>query len=174
MTGMSYNPLTRTYRLTDDASVNYLAAFTRNERDARVSIHHCVACGLLIGTAGVAEFERATVFRPDLAKLREKVRAELDSAMPDGAARVSIRLASGETLTETVMSPRGSLDYPLADRDIEAKLRVLQKLGHPYSEEDIAGAAASLEGLRDMDALIAYLQMLGTGFDPAAHYMGGH
>src|SRR5215475_3749951 len=27
-----------------------------NERDARVSIHHCVACGLLIGTAAVAEF----------------------------------------------------------------------------------------------------------------------
>jgi 2-polyprenyl-6-hydroxyphenyl methylase/3-demethylubiquinone-9 3-methyltransferase len=35
MTGMTYNPLTRTYRLTDDTSVNYLAAFTRNERDAR-------------------------------------------------------------------------------------------------------------------------------------------
>ena len=35
MTGMSYNPLTRTYRLTDDTSVNYLAAFMRNERDAR-------------------------------------------------------------------------------------------------------------------------------------------
>ena len=35
MTGMTYNPLTRTYRLTDDTSVNYLAAFMRNERDAR-------------------------------------------------------------------------------------------------------------------------------------------
>lgn len=58
--------------------------------------------------------------------------------------------------------------------DIDAKLRVLQQLGHPYSEEDIAGATAALEGLRDMDALIAYLQMLGTGFDPAAHDMGGH
>jgi 2-polyprenyl-3-methyl-5-hydroxy-6-metoxy-1,4-benzoquinol methylase len=32
---MTYNPLTRTYRLTDDTSVNYLAAFMRNERDAR-------------------------------------------------------------------------------------------------------------------------------------------
>jgi 2-polyprenyl-6-hydroxyphenyl methylase/3-demethylubiquinone-9 3-methyltransferase len=35
MTGMSYNPLTRTYRLTSDTSVNYLAAFTRNERNGR-------------------------------------------------------------------------------------------------------------------------------------------
>ena len=95
----------------------------RNERDARVSIHHCVACGLLIGAAGVSEFARETVFRPDIAKLREKVWAELDSAMPDGAARVSIRLVSGETVAETVMSPRGSLADPLGDRDIEAKLR---------------------------------------------------
>jgi 2-polyprenyl-6-hydroxyphenyl methylase/3-demethylubiquinone-9 3-methyltransferase len=35
MTGMTYNPLTRTYRLADDTSVNYLAAFRRTPRDAR-------------------------------------------------------------------------------------------------------------------------------------------
>jgi len=34
MTGMTYNPLTQVYRLTDDTSVNYLAAFRRTERDA--------------------------------------------------------------------------------------------------------------------------------------------
>lgn len=33
-TGMTYNPLTRTYRLVDDLSVNYLAAFVRSGRDA--------------------------------------------------------------------------------------------------------------------------------------------
>jgi 2-polyprenyl-6-hydroxyphenyl methylase/3-demethylubiquinone-9 3-methyltransferase len=34
MSGMTYYPLTRTYRLTADTSVNYLAAFTRLDRDA--------------------------------------------------------------------------------------------------------------------------------------------
>jgi 2-polyprenyl-6-hydroxyphenyl methylase/3-demethylubiquinone-9 3-methyltransferase len=33
MTGMTYNPLTRTYRLTGDTSVNYLAAFRRSARN---------------------------------------------------------------------------------------------------------------------------------------------
>ncbi|HLW13624.1 MAG TPA: bifunctional 2-polyprenyl-6-hydroxyphenol methylase/3-demethylubiquinol 3-O-methyltransferase UbiG [Casimicrobiaceae bacterium] len=33
MTGMAYNPLTRTYRLTGDTSVNYLAAYRRLARD---------------------------------------------------------------------------------------------------------------------------------------------
>ena len=49
-----------------------------------------------------------------------------------------------------------------ADDDIQLKMRVLRKLGHPYSDEEIAAAPAALEGLTEMDALIAYLQFLGT------------
>jgi cytochrome c oxidase cbb3-type subunit 2 len=45
--------------------------------------------------------------------------------------------------------------------DIETKLRVLRMLGHPYSDEDIAGAKAELAGKSEQDALIAYLQGLG-------------
>ena len=45
--------------------------------------------------------------------------------------------------------------------DIGTKLRVLRGLGHPYSDEDIAGAAAALAGKTEQDALIAYLQGLG-------------
>ena len=62
--------------------------------------------------------------------------------------------------------------YPwLAERDvrtddIQAKMRVLQQLGHPYTEEDIADAPANLEGMKEIDALIRYLQMLGTGHGP--------
>jgi cytochrome c oxidase cbb3-type subunit 2 len=46
--------------------------------------------------------------------------------------------------------------------DIEAKLRVLRRLGHPYSDADIAGAKAALAGKTEQDALIVYLQGLGT------------
>ena len=101
----------------------------RNERDARVSIHHCAACGLLLGSAGVPEFTDATVFRPDIVSLRQKVKAELDASLPDGAARVIVRLASGETFEEIVMEAKGSLADPLSDRDIEAKLRDCARLG---------------------------------------------
>lgn len=47
--------------------------------------------------------------------------------------------------------------------DITAKMEVLRILGHPYSDEDIAAAEAQLDDLMEIDALIAYLQMLGTG-----------
>jgi cytochrome c oxidase cbb3-type subunit II len=51
---------------------------------------------------------------------------------------------------------------PAGANDIEAKLKVLRKLGHPYSDADIAGARKELSGRTEQDALIAYLQGLGT------------
>jgi len=46
--------------------------------------------------------------------------------------------------------------------NIETKLKVLRLLGHPYSDADIAGARKELDGKTEQDALIAYLQVLGT------------
>jgi cytochrome c oxidase cbb3-type subunit 2 len=45
---------------------------------------------------------------------------------------------------------------------IDAKMKVLRTLGHPYTDEEIAGAAKELAGKTEQDALIAYLQVLGT------------
>jgi len=52
--------------------------------------------------------------------------------------------------------------------DIQANLRALQRLGDPYSDADIAAAPGQLEGLMEVDAVVAYLQMLGVGFDESA------
>jgi cytochrome c oxidase cbb3-type subunit 2 len=45
---------------------------------------------------------------------------------------------------------------------VEKKMRKLVVLGHPYTEEEIAGAAAAVDGKTELEALIAYLQGLGT------------
>jgi cytochrome c oxidase cbb3-type subunit 2 len=45
---------------------------------------------------------------------------------------------------------------------ITAKLKVLRTLGDPYTDEQIASAAAEVEGKSEMDAIVAYLQELGT------------
>ena len=128
----------------------------RNERDARVSIHHCAACALLLGTAGVAEFSEATVVRPDIVALRQKVRAELDASLPDGAARVDIQLLSGEKLGETVMAARGSLVDPLSDADIEAKLRAGLRLGGAdWDGEAVIDAVWRLDTLADISVLMS-------------------
>jgi len=46
--------------------------------------------------------------------------------------------------------------------DIGAKMRALRTLGVPYSDEEIARGPEDLKGKTEMDALIAYLQVLGT------------
>lgn len=46
--------------------------------------------------------------------------------------------------------------------DIEKKMSVMKTLGVPYDEAEIKGARATLEGKTELDALIAYLQSLGT------------
>jgi cytochrome c oxidase cbb3-type subunit 2 len=42
------------------------------------------------------------------------------------------------------------------------KMAALRKVGVPYTDEDIAGAAAAVQGQKEIDALVAYLQQLGT------------
>ena len=42
------------------------------------------------------------------------------------------------------------------------KMERLRMVGVPYSDADIAGAAAQVEGKTEMDVLVAYLQYLGT------------
>ena len=58
--------------------------------------------------------------------------------------------------------------YPwLAENPIDIEqtvesMKVLKMLGHPYSDDEIANAAASLTDKTQLDALVAYLQNLGT------------
>jgi cytochrome c oxidase cbb3-type subunit 2 len=59
--------------------------------------------------------------------------------------------------------------YPwLADREVDGRATVkrmlaLKTLGHPYTDEQIATAETDVAGRTEMDAMIAYLQGLGTG-----------
>lgn len=92
---------------------------------------------------------------------------------------------------ESVMPPYAFLDRPLDYRNIASRLKALRAVGVPYTDEMIANARADLEAqarpdadasglnaryakarqaafdgdprtITEMDALVAYLQMLGT------------
>jgi len=49
----------------------------------------------------------------------------------------------------------------LTGSDTAAKLRVMRKLGVPYTDEQIADAQEAVNGKYEIDALVAYLQALG-------------
>ncbi|MEH6586484.1 MAG: cytochrome-c oxidase, cbb3-type subunit II [Halioglobus sp.] len=42
------------------------------------------------------------------------------------------------------------------------KMSSLRTVGVPYTDDDIAGAKAAVEGKKEIDAVVAYLQQLGT------------
>ncbi|MDX8407223.1 MAG: cytochrome-c oxidase, cbb3-type subunit II [Mariprofundaceae bacterium] len=81
---------------------------------------------------------------------------------------------SNEWHIQHLMAPRSLVpesvmpNYPflaeavIDDSLTEKKMRALSAVGVPYSEEDFAGAAAAVKGKTEMDAVVAYLQVLGT------------
>ncbi|MDO9024875.1 cytochrome-c oxidase, cbb3-type subunit II, partial [Zwartia sp.] len=57
---------------------------------------------------------------------------------------------------------------PLKDTDIKDRMNALRILGVPYTDAQIEAAPAALKGKTEEDAMIAYLQGLGTGVRKAA------
>ena len=54
------------------------------------------------------------------------------------------------------------VESTLDGKDTAGKMKALRSVGVPYSDDDIAAAGDAVKGKTDMDALVAYLQVLGT------------
>lgn len=53
------------------------------------------------------------------------------------------------------------VENTLDGKDTAAKMKALRTVGVPYSDEDIATASDAVKGKSEMDAMVAYLQVLG-------------
>jgi cytochrome c oxidase cbb3-type subunit 2 len=51
---------------------------------------------------------------------------------------------------------------PVDGQALPQHLRTLQRLGVPYGDDEIAQAGAAVQGKTELDAVVAYLQVLGT------------
>ena len=68
-----------------------------------------------------------------------------------------------DVVPESIMPGYPWLQQTPADAThIKRKLEVLRMLGAPYSDEEIENAEQALEGKTELDAMIAYLQGMGT------------
>jgi cytochrome c oxidase cbb3-type subunit II len=54
------------------------------------------------------------------------------------------------------------LDRPAQTDNIQAKMRALRSVGVPYTDAEITAAPEAVKGKTELDALVAYLQGLGT------------
>ncbi|MDP1659846.1 MAG: cytochrome-c oxidase, cbb3-type subunit II [Methylotenera sp.] len=67
-----------------------------------------------------------------------------------------------DLVPESIMPAYPWLETNLVDAEaMPSHMKALRKVGVPYTDADIAGAAAEVKGKTEMDAMIAYLQVLG-------------
>ena len=67
-----------------------------------------------------------------------------------------------DVVPESNMPAYPWLDTAPANVDIGKNMAALRKVGVPYSDDEIAKAADEVKGKTEMQALIAYLQVMGT------------
>ncbi|MES1998403.1 MAG: cytochrome-c oxidase, cbb3-type subunit II [Pseudomonadota bacterium] len=66
-----------------------------------------------------------------------------------------------DVVPESIMPAYPWLDRPLNDAAIQTKMRTLNWVGTGYTAQEISDAPKALAGKTELEALIAYLQVLG-------------
>ena len=123
---------------------------------AKFSVYHGVAAGLIFGRAGESEFSDAIVRRDDVVALRRKIVATVDPAIDEAAARLVAHLANGRTEEVHVVHAIGSLERPMSDADLEGKFEslVAPVLG-PARCTELSRAAWAAGEAKDLRGLLA-------------------
>jgi len=68
-----------------------------------------------------------------------------------------------DLVPESNMPAYAWLDRTVVDgKSVASGMTALRRLGVPYSDAEVAGAAQAVQGKTELDALVAYLQVLGT------------
>lgn len=124
-------------------------------REAQVSAQHAVAAALGHGKAGLDEFSDASVTAAGAGRLASALTFIDDAGHGIESATVTVLRSDGSRLSRHVATARGSLDAPLSDADLDAKLRQLCAWGGSGCDPGpLLDALWSLEHSPDAGALM--------------------
>jgi 2-methylcitrate dehydratase PrpD len=131
-------------------------ATPRSGLEAKFSVYHACAAGLLFGQAGETEFADGVVARADVVALRERIRARVDDGIDEAAADVSVTCRDGRTLHVFVEHAIGSLQRPMSDDHLARKFHSLVDpvLGEARADA-LIGQCVALATAPDLSALTA-------------------
>src|SRR5262249_28904985 len=93
--------------------------------EGKVSVYHCAAVAVIDGPLGDAQFSAERGHPPGAVARRARVVASIDPKLREDAAHVRIRLTDGSVVEQRIEHAIGSLERPMSDADLEAKLRGL-------------------------------------------------
>jgi 2-methylcitrate dehydratase PrpD len=93
--------------------------------EAKFSVYHGCAVGLLFGEAGEGEFDDALVSEDAVVNIRRKVVATVDPTIDEAEVRAVAVMKDGSRKTVHVEHAIGSLQSPLTDANLERKFSSL-------------------------------------------------
>jgi 2-methylcitrate dehydratase PrpD len=126
---------------------------------AKFSVYHGCAAGLIFGRAGEAEFADAVATREDVVALRRKVVASVGEGIAEDAVALLAVLSDGRRVSVDIEHATGSATRPLSDSALEAKFHALADpvLGAARAAQVVA-ACGGVADAADVRALVALTQ----------------
>jgi 2-methylcitrate dehydratase PrpD len=124
----------------------------RTGLEAKFSISHCIAVGLIFGKAGEKQFRDAVATDPQVAGLRNLVVVRTDPAVKTQQSDLTVRLKDGRVFSRHIENATGSLENPMSDAALEAKFTDLADgILPPHRIQELIGLCWSLEQAADMN-----------------------
>jgi 2-methylcitrate dehydratase PrpD len=93
--------------------------------EGKFSVYFAAAVAIAAGAAGVKQFTDEWVRQPAVVALRDRVVATVSPGIGEAQARAVITLRDGRRLEKFVEHAIGSVERPMSDRDLDAKVRDL-------------------------------------------------
>jgi 2-methylcitrate dehydratase PrpD len=93
--------------------------------EGKFSVYFAAAVAMAAGAAGVKQFTDDWVRRPEAVALSARVFTQVDSSIGVAQARVAITLRDGRRVERFVEHAVGSIERPMSDVDLDAKVRDL-------------------------------------------------
>lgn len=123
--------------------------------EAKFSVFHSGACGLIFGKATPSEYEDSVVASSEVIATRDLIQAEIDPALAADETVVTLTLADGQTLEMHVAHAVGSIEVPMDDAMLEKKFldQVSKVLG---DGEAVSRSLWNLESIDDVSTIATF------------------
>jgi 2-methylcitrate dehydratase PrpD len=125
--------------------------------EAKFSVYHSGACGLLLGRVTSSDYEDNIVLEPAVIAIRDRTTAKIDTSIAADSARVTVALEDGEVFTKYVEHAVGSRADPLSDAKLQEKFIDGCKSVSIRDAEAVSQRCWELEDVDDMQQFIKYL-----------------
>lgn len=126
--------------------------------EAKFSVFHAIAVGLLTGKATPSQYLDEVVTDPQVVAVRDRVEAEIGEGLEADAAVLRVELEDGRVWTKEITHAVGSLEAPMSDAQLEEKF--LDQAGLVVGQEKARKASELAWKIGEAEDVVKVLRAL--------------